>query len=84
MEKSPSNLAPFVYWAQSTSEVTLRVDLKDVKEPHLMVEEEEIEFAAVGVGSHGKQRWVEMRRGGCGLGAIELSQSNFWTQMIQI
>ena len=61
MEKSPSNLAPFVYWAQSTTEVTLRVDLKDVKEPHLMVEEEEIEFAAVGVGSHGKQRWVEER-----------------------
>ena len=26
-------LAPFVYWAQTESEVLMRVDLKDVEEP---------------------------------------------------
>jgi len=49
--------APFVYWAQSTAEVSLRVDLKDVKDPHIALEEEEVEFTAMGCGSHGEQRY---------------------------
>ena len=94
-------VAPFVYWAQSNTEVTqptdlskelckhrkflsvkhqvsLRVDLRDVAEPEVssiynilrnnyrnsndyvntkvLVEEEEIDFSAVGIGSHGEQR----------------------------
>ena len=28
-------LAPFVYWAQTESEVLMRVDLKDVQEPSI-------------------------------------------------
>jgi len=50
-------LCPFVYWAQSSTEITLRVDLKDCKDPDIQIEAEEIEFQAVGVGSHGEQRY---------------------------
>ena len=50
-------LCPFVYWAQSNSDITLRVDLKDVKEPDITIEEEEIEFSCVGVGSQGQQKY---------------------------
>jgi len=52
-----TNCAPFVYWAQTTTEVTLRVDLKDVKDPQILLEEEEVEFTALGCGSHGVQRY---------------------------
>ena len=50
-------LCPFVYWAQSTTEVTLRVDLKDVKDPDIQIEEEEIEFSSIGVGSQGQHKY---------------------------
>jgi len=50
-------LAPFVYWAQSNTEVFLRVDLKDVKDQTICLEEEEIDFSAVGVGSQGEQQY---------------------------
>merc|ERR1719334_982963 len=50
-------LAPFVYWAQSNTEVFLRVDLKDVKDPTICLEEEEIDFSAVGVGSQGEKQY---------------------------
>jgi len=47
------SFAPFVYWAQSDAEVLLRVDLKDVKDPDITIEEDEIEFSGVGSGSSG-------------------------------
>lgn len=50
-------LSPFVYWAQSNRDLTLRVDLKDVKDPDITIEEEEIEFSCVGVGSQGLQKY---------------------------
>jgi len=50
-------LCPFVYWAQSTTEITLRVDLKDVKDPDIQIEEEEIEFSSLGTGSHGHHKY---------------------------
>ena len=50
-------LCPFVYWAQSNRDITLRVDLKDVKDPDITIEEEEIEFSCVGVGSQGQQKY---------------------------
>ena len=50
-------LCPFVYWAQSNRDLTLRVDLKDVKDPDITIEEEEIEFSCVGVGSQGQQKY---------------------------
>jgi len=43
-------LAPFVYWAQSNTEVLLRVDLKDVKDPTIILEEEEVFFSLGYVG----------------------------------
>ena len=46
-----------MYWAQSNSDITLRVDLKDVKDPDITIEEEEIEFSCVGVGSQGQQKY---------------------------
>jgi len=47
--------APFVYWAQSESDVLLRIDLKDVVDPDISLEEEEIEFSAIGTGSAGEK-----------------------------
>ncbi|XP_023336938.1 very-long-chain (3R)-3-hydroxyacyl-CoA dehydratase [Eurytemora carolleeae] len=46
--------SPFVYWAQSEEEILLRVDLKNTVDPNINIEEEEIEFAAVGTGSQGE------------------------------
>ena len=50
-------LCPFVYWAQSNKDITLRVDLKDVKDPDITIEEEEIEFSCIGTGSQGLQKY---------------------------
>jgi len=50
-------LCPFVYWAQSMTEITLRVDLKDVKDPDIQIEEEEIEFSSLGTGSQGQHKY---------------------------
>lgn len=47
-------LKPFVFWAQTESDVFLKVDLKRLQSPpDVCIEEEEIEFTAVGVGSQG-------------------------------
>ena len=51
------SFSPFVYWAQSNSEISLRVDLKDVKEPDVTIEEDEIEFSCVGSGGQGLQKY---------------------------
>ena len=37
-------LSPFVYWAQSDSHVYLKVDIKDVKDPVVLIEEDYLEF----------------------------------------
>jgi len=50
-------LCPFVYWAQSNKDISLRVDLKDVKDPDITIEEEEIEFSCIGTGSQGQQKY---------------------------
>ena len=42
-------------------QVSLRVDLRDVVNPVVNVEEEEVEFSAVGKGAHGEQRWAFIR-----------------------
>jgi len=47
-------LKPFVYWAQTESDITIRVDVKDVDETaEIVIEEEEIEVTAVGIGAQG-------------------------------
>ncbi|KAI9560474.1 hypothetical protein GHT06_014498 [Daphnia sinensis] len=50
---SKGNPHPFVYWAQNSSRVLLRVDLKDVKDPDVQVNENHIKFMATGVGARG-------------------------------
>jgi len=50
-------LCPFVYWAQTNKDISLRVDLKDVKDPDITIEEEEIEFSCIGTGSQGQQKY---------------------------
>jgi len=47
--------SPFVYWAQSEDEILLRVDIKDAIAPEIVIEEEEVEFTAMGRGSQGNQ-----------------------------
>ena len=48
------SLKPFVYWAQTETDVFLKVDVKKVEEkPNVCIEEEEIEFTAKGIGSQG-------------------------------
>merc|ERR1712021_87207 len=42
---------------QSDTEVLLKVDLKDVKDPTVCLEEEEIDFSAIGVGGHGQHQY---------------------------
>lgn len=47
-------LKPFVFWAQTESDIFLKVDIKKVQgEPNVNIEEEEIEFTARGIGSQG-------------------------------
>ena len=52
-------LTPFVYWAQTEGEITLRVDVQTVKDDdaktgpaaEVCIEDEEVEVTAVGVGA---------------------------------
>lgn len=49
------SLRPFVYWAQTETDLFLKVDVKKVQgEPDVVIEEEEIEFTAKGIGSQGE------------------------------
>ena len=48
------SLRPFVYWAQTETDIFLKVDVKKLQgEPDVCIEEEEIEFTARGIGSQG-------------------------------
>ncbi len=48
-------LKPFVYWAQTDGDVFMKVDIKSVQgEPDIVIEEEEIEFSATGIGAQGQ------------------------------
>lgn len=48
-----SSLTPIIYWAQTADVITLKIDLKDVKEHLSQTLEEEFHFSAKGVGAHG-------------------------------
>ena len=47
------DLKPFVYWAQTESDVCLRIDLKDIKDAEISIEEYEIEVSALAIGAQG-------------------------------
>ena len=46
-------LKPFVYWAQTETDICLRVDLKDMLDTEVSIEEDEIEISTLGVGAQG-------------------------------
>jgi len=50
------SLRPFVFWAQTETDIFLKVDVKKVQgEPDVCIEEEEIEFTARGIGKFFRQ-----------------------------
>lgn len=51
------NLSPFVYWAQTESCVTLKVDLKDVKDPQVKLTPNKLHFSAHGQGAKGPHNY---------------------------
>ena len=55
------DLKPFVYWAQTETDICLRVDLKDIKDAEVTIDEDEIEVSTMGIGaqggSEGRQRY---------------------------
>ncbi|XP_072393231.1 very-long-chain (3R)-3-hydroxyacyl-CoA dehydratase isoform X1 [Diabrotica undecimpunctata] len=46
-------LSPFVYWAQNESNLFLKVDLKDVKEPEIILNNRQLQFHSQGRGAQG-------------------------------
>ncbi|XP_069699517.1 very-long-chain (3R)-3-hydroxyacyl-CoA dehydratase isoform X2 [Periplaneta americana] len=52
-----AELSPFVYWAQSENNVTLKVDLKDVKNPDITLDENRLRFSAHGYGARGQHNY---------------------------
>ncbi|XP_034833482.1 very-long-chain (3R)-3-hydroxyacyl-CoA dehydratase [Maniola hyperantus] len=51
------NPSPFVYWAQTDKNVSLKIDLKNVTKPDINVVDNNIKFAARGIGSHGESKY---------------------------
>ncbi|KAI8115190.1 Very-long-chain (3R)-3-hydroxyacyl-CoA dehydratase 3 [Lucilia cuprina] len=47
------NLSPFVYWAQTDKLITLKVDLKDAKNPEVEFTTKTVKFKAKGLGARG-------------------------------
>ncbi|KAM7352100.1 3-hydroxyacyl-CoA dehydratase 2 [Cochliomyia hominivorax] len=46
-------LSPFVYWAQTDKQITLKVDLKDAKRPEVEFTSKTVKFKAKGLGARG-------------------------------
>ncbi|GFS58403.1 very-long-chain [Trichonephila clavipes] len=49
---SPRKLSPFVFWAQTESNISLRISLQDVSEPDIKTDTNSIEFSAHGIGAN--------------------------------
>ncbi|XP_046746680.1 very-long-chain (3R)-3-hydroxyacyl-CoA dehydratase isoform X2 [Diprion similis] len=54
----PETPSPFVYWAQTESQVTLKVDLTDVKTPGVFLHEKKLKFVAYGQGARGPDNYA--------------------------
>lgn len=50
---SKQQLSPFVYWAQTEDQITLKVELKDSEEPNVHFDEKSIKFKTFGLGARG-------------------------------
>uniref|UniRef100_A0A336MJD7 Very-long-chain (3R)-3-hydroxyacyl-CoA dehydratase n=1 Tax=Culicoides sonorensis TaxID=179676 RepID=A0A336MJD7_CULSO len=46
-------LSPFVYWAQTETYISLKVDLKDVKNPKVFLRKDQLSFVGYGHGAKG-------------------------------
>lgn len=51
------NPHPFVYWAQTDKNLSLKIDLKNVTKPEIEVVDNNIKFAARGIGAHGESQY---------------------------
>lgn len=49
--------SPFVYWAQTESVVTLKVDLKNASKPNVKILDNNIKFSAHGTGARGDNQY---------------------------
>ncbi|KAL0271615.1 UNVERIFIED_CONTAM: hypothetical protein PYX00_008652 [Menopon gallinae] len=50
-------LSPFVFWAQTESSLSLKVDLKDVKNTNVSLEKDSLVFSADGKGARGQNKY---------------------------
>ncbi|RZC38430.1 very-long-chain (3R)-3-hydroxyacyl-[acyl-carrier protein] dehydratase [Asbolus verrucosus] len=48
-----TQLSPFVFWAQNEKNIFIKVDLKDVKDPDIILETRKLQFQSKGVGARG-------------------------------
>ncbi|XP_022900621.1 very-long-chain (3R)-3-hydroxyacyl-CoA dehydratase isoform X2 [Onthophagus taurus] len=51
------NLSPFIYWAQSSKNIFLKVDVRNVKEPQVNIEGRKITFFGEGEGARGLNKY---------------------------
>lgn len=49
--------SPFVYWAQTESAVSLKIELKNVVNPDLKVLDNKVNFSALGIGARGESQY---------------------------
>lgn len=49
--------SPFVYWAQTESVVSLKIELKNVQNPNVRVLENNVKFSAQGIGARGESQY---------------------------
>ncbi|XP_048507005.1 very-long-chain (3R)-3-hydroxyacyl-CoA dehydratase isoform X2 [Athalia rosae] len=54
----PELPSPFVYWAQTETQVTLKVDLTDAKDPAVDLKETSLKFVANGQGARGPHSYA--------------------------
>lgn len=52
-QQQQQQLSPCVYWAQTEDQITLKVELKDSKEPNVRFSEKSIKFKTYGLGARG-------------------------------
>lgn len=51
------SLSPFVYWAQTEENITLKVELKDVKQSEISLDKQTLQFCAHGQGAKGPHKY---------------------------
>lgn len=49
--------SPFVYWAQTDKNISLKIDLRNVSKPNVCVSDTNIKFSTKGVGAHGESQY---------------------------